>query len=78
MATIGTALVLKLRLDEYILYLALDLVMVLLQIIFIRNGMNTVPWPAVSSIMIYLILFAAVIIFRFNDLKNASEKMFNV
>ena len=76
--TIVTALILHLRLDEYILYLALDLVMALSQIIFIRNGMNKVPWPAVSSIMTYLILFAAVIIFRFNDLKNASEKMFNV
>jgi len=77
-ATIITAHVLKLRLDEYILYLVLDLVMVLLQIILIRNGVNQVPWPAVSSVMIYLILFAAVIIFRFNDLKNASEKMFNM
>ena len=77
-ATIITAGVLKLRLDEYILYLVLDLIMVLLQIIFIKNGTNKVPWPAVSSVMIYLILFAAVIIFRFKDLKNASEKMFNM
>lgn len=77
-ATIITALVLKLRLDEYILYLVLDLVMVLLQIVFIKNGMNKVPWPAVCSVMTYLILFAGVIIFRFNDLKNASEKMFNM
>ena len=77
-ATIITALVLKLRLDEYILYLVLDLVMVLLQILFIKNGMNKVPWPAVTSVMIYLILFAGVIIFRFGDLKNASEKMFNM
>lgn len=77
-ATIITALVLKLRLDEYILYLVLDLVMVLLQIVFIKNGMNKVPWPAVCSVMTYLILFAGVIIFRFSDLKNATQKMFNV
>ncbi len=76
--TIVTAMVLKLRLDEYILYLVCDLIMTLLQIIFIRNGMNDNPWPAVISIMIYLILFAAVIIFRFRDLKNASQKMFNM
>ena len=76
--TIVTALILRLRLDEYILYIVFDFVMALLQIIFIRNGMNTVPWPAVISIMCYMILIAALVIFRFRDLKNASEKMFNI
>ncbi|MCR5404611.1 MAG: hypothetical protein K6E91_12455 [Butyrivibrio sp.] len=77
-ATILIAKVLKLRLDEYILYIVLDFVISLFQIIFIRNGMNTVPWPAVVSIMFYMILLAALVIFRFRDLKNASEKMFNI
>lgn len=77
-ATIVIAHVLKLRLDEYILYIVMDIVMALLQIIFIKNGRNTFPWPAVISIMAYLILLAAVLIFRFRDLKNASEKMFNM
>ena len=76
--TIATALILKLRLDEYILYIVFDFVMSLLQIITIRNGMNKLPWPAASSIMFYLILIAALVIFRFRDLKNASEKMFNI
>ncbi|WP_029230901.1 DUF6320 domain-containing protein [Butyrivibrio sp. VCB2006] len=76
--TIVTAKILKLRLDEYILYLVLDLVMALLQIIFIRNGMNKFTWPAVCVIMVYLILIAGLIIFRFRDLKRASEKMFNM
>ncbi|WP_034453041.1 DUF6320 domain-containing protein [Butyrivibrio sp. AE2032] len=76
--TIVTALILRLRLDEYILYIVFDFVMVLLQIIFIRNGENTFPWPAVCSIMFYMILIAALVIFRFRDLKNASEKMFNL
>ncbi|MBQ7614638.1 MAG: hypothetical protein IJU77_06295 [Butyrivibrio sp.] len=76
--TIITALILKLRLDEYILYIVFDFLMSLFQIIFIRNGMNTVPWPAVSSIVCYMILIAALVIFRFRDLKNASEKMFNI
>jgi hypothetical protein len=72
------ALILKLRLDEYILYIVFDFLMALIQIIFIRNGRNTFPWPAVASIMTYMILIAALIIFRFRDLKNASEKMFNI
>lgn len=77
-ATIVIAKVQKLRLDEYILYLVLDFVIALFQIIFIRNGMNTLPWPAVVSIMFYMILLSALVIFRFRDLKNASEKMFNI
>ena len=76
--TIVTALILKLRLDEYILYIVFDFIMALLQIIDMRNGRNTLPWPAASSIMFYLILIAALVIFRFRDLKNASEKMFNI
>ncbi len=76
--TIVTALFLKLRLDEYILYIVFDFVMALLQIITIRNGKNTLPWPAACSIMFYMILIAALVIFRFRDLKNASEKMFNL
>lgn len=77
-ATNIIAWMLKLRLDEYILYIVLDFVMALVQIIFIRNGMNTFPWPAVASIITYMILIAALVIFRFRDLKNASEKMFNI
>lgn len=77
-ATIITARVLKLRLDEYILYLVLDLFMALSQIVFIKNGMNTFTWPAVAVIMVYLILIAALVIFRFSDLKRAAQKMFNM
>ena len=77
-ATIITAKVLKLRLDEYILYLVLDLIMALSQIIFIVKGMNKFTWPAVAVIMVYLILIAGLVIFRFADLKRASQKMFNM
>lgn len=76
--TMITARVLKLRLDEYILYLVLDLIMALAQDIFIKNGMNKFTWPAVISIMIYLILITGLVIFRFGDLKNAAQKMFNM
>ncbi len=77
-ATIIIAAAIKLRLDEYILYIVFDLVMALLQIIFIKNGMNNFPWPAAVSIVAYLILVSAMVIFRFRDLRNASEKMFNM
>ena len=78
LATIVIARGVRLRLDEYILYLVVDLIMALTQIIFIRNGMNDFTWPAVISIMVYLILLAGLIIFRYKDLKNASAKMFNL
>ena len=77
-ATIIIAMALKLRLDEYILYIVFDFIMSLIQIIYIRNGMNSFPWPAVASIITYMIIIAALVIFRFRDLKNASEKMFNI
>jgi hypothetical protein len=77
-ATIIIAKTAKLRLDEYILYLILDLVMALLQLIFIKNGMNKFTWPAVISIMLYLIMISGLVIFKFKDLKNASQKMFNM
>ena len=76
--TIIIALVQKLRLDEYIYYIIFDLAMALGQIYFIKKGLNKLIWPAGISIMCYLILIAAVVIFRFRDLKKASEKMFNM
>lgn len=76
--TIIVAKVTKLRLDEYALYIVFDIAMSMVQIVFIRNGMNKFPWPAVISIMIYLILGVALVIFRFRDLKQASQKMFNM
>lgn len=76
--TIIIAAVLKLRLDEYLFYIVFDLVIALLQIIFIRNGMNAFAWPAVFSIVAYLILLSAIVIFRFYDLKNAYQKMLHM
>ena len=77
-ATIITAAVIRLRLDEYILYIVFDFLMALFQIYFIVKEKNPFPWPAVISIMAYMILIAALVIFRSRDLKNASEKLFNI
>ncbi|RKM56274.1 MULTISPECIES: DUF6320 domain-containing protein [unclassified Butyrivibrio] len=76
--TIITAVSLKLRLDEYIYYIIFDFAMTLGQIYFIKKGYNKLPWPVGISIMCYLILIVGVVIFRFRDLKQASEKMFNM
>ena len=78
LCTVIIAKILKLRFDEYALYIVFDILMSLFQIIFIKNGMNKFPWPAVITIMLYLILGVALVMFRFRDLKNASEKMFNM
>ena len=78
LATFITAKIVKLRLDEYVLFLVIDFIMALLQIIFIRNGMNTFTWPAVISIMVYVIMLVGLFIFRFRDLKIASERRFNM
>jgi len=77
-ATIIIALSIKLRLDEYIFYLLFDLVMAVLQIILVTKGITKNFWPTGISIMLYMILLAGVLIFRFRDLKKASEKMFNM
>ncbi|MBO4456861.1 MAG: hypothetical protein J5802_04010 [Butyrivibrio sp.] len=72
------ALATKLRLDEYIFYLLFDLIMAVMQIIFVTKGYTKNLWPTGISIMLYMILLAGVLIFRFRDLKKASEKMFNM
>ena len=76
--TIALGRGLPLRLEEYILYLAVDMVLSLLQTIFLVMGMNAFVWPAVISMAALLILGVAALLFRFRDLKNASEKLFHM
>ena len=76
--TIALGRGLPLRLEEYILYLAVDLVLSLLQTIFLVMRMNACVWPAVISMAALLILGVAALLFRFRDLKNASEKLFHM
>lgn len=52
--------------------------MTVLQIICVTKGITKNFWPTGISIMLYMILLAGVLIFRFRDLKKASEKMFNM
>ena len=66
-----------LKTGEYVMYLIFDAVLALLQMIPIHLGLNTRPWAAVMSIAAFLILAAAVVIFRFRELKSATERVFN-
>ncbi len=67
-----------LYLRDVMMYIVFDVLMSLLQIIPIKLGLNRVPWPAAISTALMLAIAAFVIIFRFNDLKNASAKYLNM
>ena len=68
----------KLRLEDFIIYLAIDTVFCMMQIIPIMKGWNHFIWPAAICMVLFLILAAGTLVFRFWDLKNASAKYFNV
>ena len=68
----------NLRLEEYIIYLAVAMLLSMLQIIPVLSHANPVILPAVISMALLLILGCAAVIFRFRDLRSAVEKMFNL
>ena len=76
--TIGVGLGAKLRLEEYIIYLAVAMLLSMLQIIPILTHQNPVILPAVICMALLLILGCGAVIFRFRDLRSAAEKLFNV
>ncbi len=67
-----------LLLGDYVIYIILDVIMSMQQMIPVVRGINKFPYIAVSSASILLAMAAFVIIFRFNDLKNASVKYLNM
>ena len=77
-ATIITAHAVKLRPNEYITYIVYDAAVALLQLIPIRLGQNTFEIPALASIAGYMILMAALLIFRSRDLRTGLSRRFNV
>lgn len=68
----------NLRLEEYIIYLAVAMLLSMLQIIPVLSHANPVILPAVISMALLLILGCAAVIFRFRDLISAAEKLFNL
>ncbi|MCR5772676.1 MAG: hypothetical protein K6G87_15760 [Butyrivibrio sp.] len=76
--TIAIGIATKAHLEDYVNYLILDFIVAMLQIIPVISETNVFMWPAVICFAIYLILAAAIILFRFRDLKNASAKFWNM
>lgn len=68
----------RLPLESYVMYLFWNVVLSFLQMIAIGIGKNPFPIPAVVSMFLLLILGAAVVIFRFKDLKSAAGKWFSL
>lgn len=76
--TILIGIVTRARLEDYVNYLIFDFVVAMIQLIPIIRETNIFMWPAVICVALYLILAAAIILFRFRDLKNASAKFWNM
>ncbi|MCR5747227.1 MAG: hypothetical protein K6G03_05925 [Lachnospiraceae bacterium] len=75
--TIVIAEYLKLRPSEFVSYLALDTIVSLLQFIPIHYELNPIVLPAMICSVCYLILMAAILVFRAKDLKTALGRRFN-
>ena len=76
--TYTIAKLLKLRFEEYIIYIVLDAVLAFGQMIFIWNGENTLPYAAVGVMAAFAIMLVAAILFRFRELRSAAGRVFNV
>lgn len=67
-----------LRLEEYIIYIFVTMLLSMLQIIPVLTRVNPVIAPAVISMAVLLIEASAAVIFRFRDLVSAVQKLFNI
>ncbi len=68
----------KLRLEEYIIYIFVTILLSMLQIIPVLTHVNPNILPAVMSMALLLIAACAAVIFRFRDLWSAVQKLFNL
>ena len=76
--TIGVGRAASLRLEEYIIYIFVTILLSMLQIFPVLAHVNPVAFPAVACMALLLIGACAAVIFRFRDLRSAVEKMFNL
>lgn len=67
-----------LYLIDYMIYLIFDVLMSLFQILFISLHLNPFPVPAVISVSLMAIFASALIIFRCDELRNASSKYLHI
>ncbi len=68
----------RLYIVDYVIYLAVDILLSLLQILPIYFGQNPFPYAAMTSVALLLGFAAFIVLFRFKDLKNASSKYMNI
>ena len=76
--TIGVGRAANLRLEEYIIYIFVAILLSMLQIIPVLTHTNPVIFPAVMGMALLLIAACAAVIFRFRDLSSAVQKLFNL
>ena len=68
----------KMLLVEYIIYLAANMVLSLIQIIFIRIGWNKFIWPAAISITVLSIMAIGALIFYQRIVRSAATRVFHI
>ncbi|WP_026510022.1 MULTISPECIES: DUF6320 domain-containing protein [unclassified Butyrivibrio] len=68
----------KLRIEEYIIYIVLDAILAFLQAYFIWTRENTFPYTAVFVMAGFAIALVATFLFGFRQLRSATQRMFNV
>ena len=67
-----------LHMVDYMIYLLVDVVLSLLQLIPVFLGINKVPYAAVISVGVMIVVAAFVVLFRPRELGNAFSKYMNV
>lgn len=67
-----------LRMVDYMIYLIMDVILSLLQLIPVVMGINRRPYAAVVSAGVMVVIAAFVVIFRPRELGNAFSKYMNV
>ena len=77
-ATVATAAGVKMRLEDYAVYLLVDTVFCMFQLFPLFLHLNFFEWPAVICMAAYLVFISAILTFRRRDMKNAAAKYFNV
>ncbi|MDO4623487.1 MAG: DUF6320 domain-containing protein [Eubacteriales bacterium] len=77
-AAIMTALILKIALRDFTLYLAFDTLMTFVQLLPIHAGKNIFPLPAQCSMAIVVLAYGALLIFGWRAFHSAAGRFFNV
>ncbi len=77
-ATTVIARAVHLHLVDYVIYIALDVILACLQLIPLSLHDNPFPIFAVITLGVILVYAVAIVIFRTRDLKSASGKWFHV